>query len=69
MEQCWTVPPGPYPHWRPAFGIYGTEFVYPACWHFDNGAASKIDHVLKRYVVGAHRILVSASVLWFGFGD
>ena len=23
-----------------------TEFVYPGCWHFDNGAASKIDDVL-----------------------
>ena len=22
------------------------DFVYPGCWHIDNGAASKIDHVL-----------------------
>ena len=23
-----------------------TEFVYPECWHFDNGATSKFDNVL-----------------------
>ena len=36
----------PFPHWRPAFGPSCTEFVYPGCWHFDNGATSKIDDVL-----------------------
>ena len=29
------------------WGLKGcTEFVYPECWHFDNGASSKIDYVL-----------------------
>ena len=29
------------------WGLKGyTEFVYPKCWHFDNGASSKIDDVL-----------------------
>ena len=23
-----------------------TEFVYPGCWHFDNGAINKFDDVL-----------------------
>ena len=46
-EQCLTVTPCPYPHWRPAFYPSCTEFVYPGCWHFDNGVtSSKIDYVL-----------------------
>ena len=40
-KQCWTVPPGSYLHGRPAFGPSCTEFVYPGCWHFDNGALSE----------------------------
>ena len=45
IVQCWTVPPCPFPHGRPAFGPSCTEFVYPGCLHFDNGATSKIDEV------------------------
>ena len=41
-----SVTPCPNPHWRPAFGPFCTEFVNPGCWHFDNGATSKIDDVL-----------------------
>ena len=26
-----------------------TEFVYPGCWHFDNGAISKFDDVLLEH--------------------
>ena len=26
-----------------------TEYVSPRCWHFDNGATSKIDDVLSEY--------------------
>ena len=26
------------------FGPSCTEFVYPGCWHFDNGATSKNDN-------------------------
>ena len=25
------------------------EFVYPGCWHFDNGAISKFDDVLLEH--------------------
>ena len=25
------------------------EFVYPRCWHFDNGVTSKIDDVLAEH--------------------
>ena len=35
-----------YPHWRHALGPSCTEFVYPGCWQFDNGATSKLDEVL-----------------------
>ena len=31
MEQCWTVTPRPFPHWRLAFGPSWTEFVYLGC--------------------------------------
>ena len=48
-EQCWTVPPCSYLHGRPAFGPSCTEFVYPECWHFDNDASSKINHVLTEH--------------------
>ena len=30
---------------RPTFGPSCTEFVYPGCWHFDNGATGKVDDV------------------------
>ena len=40
-----TVTPCPYPHWRPVFGSSYNEFVFPGCWHFDNGATSKIDDI------------------------
>ena len=36
-------------HWRPAIGPSCTEFVYPACWHFDNVAKSFLDYVLLQY--------------------
>ena len=42
-EQCETVPPCPCLHGRPTFGPSCTEFVYPGCWDFDNGATSKFD--------------------------
>ena len=32
--------------WIPSFGPSCTEFVFPGCWHFDNGATIKIDDVL-----------------------
>ena len=44
-EQPLTVTPCPYPHWRPVFGSSYNEFVFPGCWHFDNGATSKIDDI------------------------
>ena len=25
------------------------QFVYPGCWHFDNGAISKVDNVLLEH--------------------
>mgnify|MGYP007015539174 CR=1 FL=1 len=38
-----------YPHWRPLFGTSRTEFVYPRCCNFDNGATSKIEDVLTEH--------------------
>ena len=34
---------------RPTVGPSCTEFVYPGCWHFDNGAISKFDDVLLEH--------------------
>ena len=42
-------PPYPCLHGRPTFGPSYTEFVYPGCWHFDNGAISKFDDVLLEH--------------------
>ena len=41
-EQSLTVEMRRYPHWRPECG----PALNPGCWHFDNGATSKIDEVL-----------------------
>ena len=32
-----------------AFGPSCTEFAFPLCWHFDNGATSKIDDVFTEH--------------------
>ena len=48
-EQPLTVTPCPYPHWRPVFGSSYNEFVFPGCWHFDNGATSKIYDILTEH--------------------
>ena len=45
----WTAPPCSYLHGRPEFGPYCTEFVYPGCWHFDNGATREINDVLTEH--------------------
>ena len=49
------------------------ELVYPGCWHFDNGAASKIDNVLiedgelpHNLPHGGGRDLIWT---WLGLGD
>ena len=34
---------------RPTFGLSCTEFVYPRCRQFDNGATSKFDDVLLEH--------------------
>ena len=31
------------------FGSSCTAFVYPGCWHFDNGATNKFDDVLLEH--------------------
>ena len=49
---------------RPAFGPSCNEFVYPACWNFDNGETSKIDNVLTEHV-GLLRVLPLAVHLNF----
>ena len=36
-------------HGRHAFGPSCTEFVYPRCWYFDNGATRKNDDVLTEH--------------------
>ena len=58
--------------WRPTFGPSCTEFVYSGCWHFDNGATSKIDDVLAEHG-GLFHVLPLAVRLnlffdWFGLG-
>ena len=63
-EQCRTVPPYSYPHGRPASGPSCTEFDYPGCLHFDNGATSKNDDVLTE-----HGGLLWNGVGLRGFGD
>ena len=35
-------------HCLSTYGPSCTEFVYPGCWHFDNGATSKFEDVLPR---------------------
>ena len=35
--------------WETCIGHSYTEFVYPGCWHFDNGATRKIDDVLLEH--------------------
>ena len=49
IMQSPTVPPCPCLHGRPTVGPSCTEFVYPECWHFDNGAISKFDDVLLEH--------------------
>ena len=36
-------------HGRPKFGPPCTECVDPKCWHFDNGATSKVDDILPEH--------------------
>ena len=62
MEHCWTVPPFSYLHGRPAFGPSCTEFVYPQCWHFDNGATSKTDDVLTEHGGLLHVLLLAVHL-------
>ena len=65
MEQWLTVPPCSYLHGRPAFGPSCTEFVYPGCWHFDNGATSKIDDVLTEHGGLLHVLPVAVHLIFF----
>ena len=36
-------------HGRPTVRPSCTEFVYPGCWHFDNGAIRKFDDLLLEH--------------------
>ena len=47
--QCWTVTQCSYLHGSTALGPSCNDFVYHGCWHFDNGATSKIDDVLTEH--------------------
>ena len=49
---------------RPAFGPSCTEFVYPGCWHFDNGATSKIVDVLTE-LGGLHVLPLTVHLNFF----
>ena len=53
---------------RPAFGPTCTEFIYPQCWHFDNGATSKIDDVLNEHGGLLHVLLLAVhlNILFYG---
>ena len=71
-EQCWTVPPCSYLHQRPAFGPSCNEFVYPGCWHFDNGAISisKFDDVLLEHGGLPHVLPLAVHLSsWTSKGD
>ena len=55
-----------YPHRRPAFGPSCTEFVYPACWHIEIGATSKIDDVLIEHGVLTRVLPLTVPTDFFG---
>ena len=42
-----------------------TEFVYPGCWHFDNGATSKFDDVLLEHGVLPHVLPLAVHLHFF----
>ena len=54
-----------YPHRRPAFGPSCTEFVYPACWHIEIGATSKIDDVLTEHGGLLHVLPLAVHLSFF----
>ena len=51
---------------RPAFDPSCTEFVYPGCLHFDNGATSKIDDVLTEHGGLLHVPPLTVHLRFFG---
>ena len=58
-------PPCPCLHGRPTFGPSCTEFVYPGCWHFDNGATSKFDDVLLEHGGLPHVLPLAVQMEFF----
>ena len=48
----------------PSFGPFCTKFVYPRCWHFDNGKKRKINVVLTEHG-GLPHVLPLAVFLGF----
>ena len=63
-----SVTPCPYPHWRLAFGPFCTKFVYPRCWHFDNGSTSMIVDVLIEHGGLPHVLPLVVHLIFFFFG-
>ena len=61
-----TVPLCPCLHGRPKFRLSCTEFFYPGCWHFDNGATSKFEDVLLDHGGLAHVRLLAVHLDFFG---
>ena len=53
---------------RSAFGPSCTEFVYPGCWHFDNGATSKIEDVLTEHGGLLHVLPFAVHLKYFFAG-
>ena len=45
-----------------AFGHSCTEFVYPGCWHNDNGATNKINDVLTEHVGLLHVLPIAVHL-------
>ena len=53
---------------RPTFGPSCTELVYLGCWHFDNGATSKVDDVLLDHGGLPHVLPLAVQLASFSFG-
>ena len=60
------IPQCPCLHGRPTFSPSCTEFIYPGCWHFDNGATSKFDDVLLDHGGLPYVISLAVNLDFFG---
>ena len=61
----WDCSTMPCLHGRPTVDPSCTEFVYPGCWHFDNGDISKFDDVLLEHGGLPHVLPITPPELRF----